>query len=134
MAEHNQVETALLTQINEVLSNFEEYWDDDTLLKNKVIEDIRNYKEKVIQALLENELIKDTYSMQIGSKTIFKMEDFISMLRYKNYWENSYTRYSNEIGLTAEGKYLKYNTDVVLDFPHKDSVLEGGMSQEDVGK
>ena len=37
MAEHNQVETALLTQINEVLSNFEEYWDDDTLLKNKVI-------------------------------------------------------------------------------------------------
>lgn len=56
------------------------------------------------------------------------------MLRYKNYWENSYTKYSNEIGLTSEGKYLNYNTDVILDFPHKDSVLEGGMTKEDQGK
>src|SRR5699024_11269840 len=30
--------------------------------------------------------------------------------------------------------YLKYNTDVVLDFPHKDSLLEGGMTREDRGK
>src|SRR5699024_840525 len=76
----------------------------------------------------------DAYSMQVGSNMIFKMEDFISMLRYKNYWEDSYTKYSNEIGLTSEGKYLKYNTDVVLDFPHKDGVLEGGMTKEDIGK
>ncbi|MDN6572567.1 MAG: site-specific DNA-methyltransferase, partial [Staphylococcus equorum] len=59
---------------------------------------------------------------------------FISMLRYKNYWENSYTKYTNEIGLTSEGKYLNYNTDVVLDFPHKDSILEGGMTKEEQGK
>src|SRR5699024_10128480 len=65
---------------------------------------------------------------------IFKVEDFISMLRYKNYWEDSYTKYSNEIGLTSEGRYLKYNSDVVLDFPHKDGVLVGGMTKEDVGK
>lgn len=56
------------------------------------------------------------------------------MLRYKNYWENSYTKYSNEIGLTSEGKYFNYNTDVVLDFPHKDSVLEGGMTKEEQEK
>lgn len=56
------------------------------------------------------------------------------MLRYKNYWENSYTKYSNEIGLTSEGKYLNYNTDVVLDFPHKDSILEGGMTKENEGR
>src|SRR5699024_5502193 len=56
------------------------------------------------------------------------------MLRFKNYWDNSYTKYTNEIGLTSENKYLKYNTDVVLDFPHKDSVLEGGMAKEDIGK
>src|SRR5699024_9361587 len=39
-----------------------------------------------------------------------------------------------KIRLTSEAKYLKYNTDVVLDFPHKDSVLEGGMTKEDIGK
>ncbi|MDA3974897.1 site-specific DNA-methyltransferase, partial [Enterococcus thailandicus] len=34
----------------------------------------------------------------------------------------------------SEGKYLQYNTDVVLDFPYKDCVLEGGMTKEDNGK
>src|SRR5699024_8612363 len=56
------------------------------------------------------------------------------MLRFKSYWDNSYTKYTNEIGLTSESKYLKYNTDVILDFPHKDSILEGGMSQEEKEK
>src|SRR5699024_10798561 len=129
MNNRNQVDTELLVQIKEVLSSFPEYWEQDTLLRNRVAEDIRSYKKDVIEALLSNELIKDIYSV-----IVFKVEDFISMLRYKNYWENSYTKYSNEIGLTSEGRYLKYNTDVVLDFPHKDGVLEGGMAKEDVGQ
>lgn len=58
------------------------------------------------------------------------MDEFISMLRYKNYWDNSYTKFSNEIGLTSDGKYLKYNTNIVVDFPYKDWVLEGGMSKD----
>lgn len=134
MTEYNQMDTKLLTQIKEVLSTFPEYWEGDTLLRTKVAEDIRAYNEKVIEALLSNELIKSAFSIKFDSTTIFKTEDFISMLRYKNYWKNSYTKYSNEIGLTSEGKYLKYNTDIALDFPHKDCVLEGGMTKEDVGK
>src|SRR5690625_1651896 len=130
----NKVETELLSQIKEVLLKFPKYWEKDVLLRNKVAEDLRNYNQELIEALLSNQLVKDTYSISLNSTNIFKIEEFISMLRYKNYWENSYTKYSNEIGLTSEGKYLNYNTDVVLDFPHKDSVLEGGMTKEDQGK
>ena len=133
MAE-NKIETELLSQIKEVLLKFPKYWEKDVLLRNKVAEDLRNYNQELIEALLSNQLVKDTYSISLNSTNIFKIEEFISMLRYKNYWENSYTKYSNEIGLTSEGKYLNYNTDVVLDFPHKDSVLEGGMTKEDQGK
>lgn len=134
MPKYNQIDTKLLTQIKEVLSTFPEYWEEKTLLRTKVAEDIRAYNEKVIEALLSNKLIKDTYSIKFDSTTVFKVEDFISMLRYKNYWENSYTKYTNDVGLTSEGNYLKYNTDVVLDFPHKDGVLEGGMTKEDIEK
>lgn len=130
----NKVETELLSQIKEVLLKFPKYWEKDVLLRNKVAEDLRNYNQELIEALLSNQLVKDTYSITLNSTNIFKIEEFISMLRYKNYWENSYTKYSNKIGLTSEGKYLNYNTDVVLDFPHKDSVLEGGMTKEDQGK
>ena len=130
----NKVETELLSQIKEVLLKFPKYWEKDVLLRNKVAEDLRNYNQELIEALLSNQLVKDTYSISLNSTNIFKIEEFISMLRYKNYWENSYTKYSNEIGLTSEGKYLNYNTDVVLDFPHKDNILEGGMTKEDQGK
>lgn len=130
----NQVETKLLSEIKKVLLKFSKYWEDETLLRNKVAEDLREYNQELIKILLSNELIKDTYSIEVDSMIIFKVEDFISMLRYKNYWGNSYTKYTNEIGLTSEGKYLNYNTDVVLDFPHKDCILEGGMSDEDEGK
>lgn len=130
----NKVETELLSQIKEVLLKFPKYWEKDVLLRNKVAEDLRGYNQELIEALLSNQLVKDTYSITLNSTNIFKIEEFISMLRYKNYWENSYTKYSNEIGLTSEGKYLNYNTDVVLDFPHKDNILEGGMTKEDQGK
>ena len=128
------METKLQQEINNVLQAFPEYWNEDILLKNKVIEDIRSYKEKTIEVLLSNDLIKDTYSLQLPSGSVFKTEDFIGVLRFKNYWDNSYTKYTNEIGLTSENKYLKYNTDVMLDFPHKDGVLEGGMTVEEKGK
>jgi len=128
------METKLQLEIKNVLNQFPEYWESNSLLKNKVIDDLRNYKKELIQHLLSNEMIKNTYSLQLDNGTVFKVEDFISMLRYKNYWENSYTKYSNDIGLTSGDKYLKYNSDVVLDFPHKDCVLEAGMTKEDVGK
>ncbi|WP_256864677.1 site-specific DNA-methyltransferase [Marinilactibacillus piezotolerans] len=131
---NSTIETTLLNNIKTVLSDFPEYWDEETLLKNRVIEDLRNYDEKVITALLSNDKIKEAYALSVGDMTIFKVEEFIEMLRYKTYWENSYTKYRNEIGLTSDGKYLNYNTDVVLDFPFKDCVLEGGMSNEDEDK
>ncbi|MDT3918698.1 site-specific DNA-methyltransferase, partial [Staphylococcus saprophyticus] len=92
---------------------------------------LRNNDIKLISILLSNQAINETYVQDIDGYKIFDKESFISMLRYKNYWQDSYTKYSNKIGLTVEGKYLNYNSDVVLDFPFKDCVLEGGMTKED---
>lgn len=123
--------TNLQKEIQQVFKKFPEYWEGETLLKNKAIEDIREYEPNLLAALLENETIKETYSVEINDNYIFKNEEFISMLRYKNYLENSYTKYSNQIGLTSDDKYLSYSSDVVLDFPHKDGVLEGSVTKED---
>ncbi|MBD8025580.1 site-specific DNA-methyltransferase [Ureibacillus sp. Re31] len=128
------METKVQFEIKNVLKDFPDYWENNSLIKSRVIDDLRNYKKELIEKLLSNEIIRQTYTLEITNGTVFKVEEFISMLRYKNYWENSYTRYSNEIGLTSDDKYFKYNTDVVLNFPHKDCILEGGMTKEDVGK
>ncbi len=127
-------ETVLLKEIKQVLSKFPEYWDSDTLLKSRVSEDLRDYKPELITDLLSNEKIKEQFEVIISGTSIFKIEEFIQLLTYKDFWADSYTKYSNKIGLTANGKYLDYNSDVVLDFPFKDCFLEGGMTKEEVGK
>lgn len=128
------MQTHLLEEIHQVLSIFPKYWNEEFLLKNKVIDDLRNYDPLLIEKLLANPIIKDSYSITVPTGTVFKIEEFIGMLRFKNYWDNSYTKFSNEIGLTTDNKYLNYNSDVVLDFPHKDGVLEGGMSDEETAR
>ncbi|QQS68692.1 site-specific DNA-methyltransferase [Candidatus Saccharibacteria bacterium] len=47
-----------------------------------------------------------------------------------------YTELPNKIGLysTSRGSFIKNDNDVVLSFPFKDTVLEAGMSKEDVGR
>lgn len=128
------VETVLLKEIRKVLSQFNHYWDGETLLKNRVTDDLRSYKPELIMALLSNKKIKEQFEVVINDTSIFKIEEFIQQLTYKDFWKDSYTKYSNKIGLTSNGKYLDYNSDVILDFPFKDCVLEGGMTKEEVGK
>lgn len=49
-----------------------------------------------------------------------------------------YTRFSNKIGLYSTSQdrigFVNNNNDVILSFPFKDTVLEAGMSKEDVGR
>lgn len=79
-------------------------------------------------------MIKKSYTSIIDGTTIFKADEFSEMFLYKEYWEDSYTKFSNKIGLTSSGKFIDESTDVVLDFPYKDTVLKAGMSKEDVEK
>ena len=49
-----------------------------------------------------------------------------------------YTRHSNKIGLYSTSQdrigFLNNNSDVVLSFPFRDTVLEAGMSKEDTSR
>lgn len=128
------MDTRLMKQIKDILKGFPQYWNGEELQRPIVISDLKNYDALLISELLKNQRIRENYSIKAGDVVIFKVQEFVDILRYKDYWADSYTKYSNTIGLSSEGKYLQSNTDVVLDFPYKDCVLEGGMTKEDVGK
>lgn len=123
--------TKLLDEISEILNGIERYWINGKLVKQTLINDLRNNDSKLISKLLSNQSIVEKYVQDINGYKIFDKEALISLLRYKYYWQDSYTKYTNKIGLTSEGKYLDYNSDIVLEFPFKDCVLEGGMTKED---
>ncbi|MGR8831403.1 DNA methyltransferase [Leuconostoc citreum] len=131
------IDSKIMETTKSILKDFgNTYFSDKGILKrNKVIEDLDAYTPMLMKALLANQLIHDTYTESIvvenKSVELFKLNQFIEMFTYKEYWQDSYTKFENKIGLTAGGKFIDESADVVLDFPFKDTVLKAGMTKED---
>ncbi|CAM2895464.1 site-specific DNA-methyltransferase [Clostridium sporogenes] len=129
------IESKLMLEVKAILKSFgDKYFNGDKLKRHKVIEDLNSYDEKLIQSLLNNETINRNFVISVNSKEIFKLNEFIDMFQYKEFWQDSYTNYANKIGLTVGGKFINECEDVVLDFPYKDTVLKAGMTKEDKQK
>ena len=128
------VESKAMDHIRKVLELFGDKYFTKTgaLKRNRVIGDLDNYDKDLMTAILKDNLLHETYTSKIADVEIFEINKFVDMLRYKEYWEDSFTKYNNKIGLTAGGKYIDDSSDVVLDFPYKDCVLKAGMTKEDV--
>lgn len=129
------VESKIMQHTKNILNDFgNKYIEKGQLKRNKVIEDLDRYDETLMTALLKDKLIHDTYTQKIADVEFFKLNQFLEMFEYKDFWEDSYTKYKNKIGLTSGGKFIDESNDVVLDFPFKDTVLKAGMSKEDLKK
>ena len=126
------VEPKVFDHVKKILASFNgKYMTGDVLKRTAIIEDLDKYDDQLMEALLSDQLIHDTYTKKIAGVEVFEVNQFVSMLEFKDYWEDSYTKYSNKIGLTSGGKFIDENEDVVLDFPYKDCVLKAGMTKED---
>ena len=96
-----------------------------------VVHKAQNFDEKLISLLLDNQILKKEFFINIKETLVFNQYHFIQFLEYKNYFNDSYTQYKNKVGLTTAGKYLKQRNEVALVWPYKDCVLEGGQSREE---
>ena len=105
--------------------------DDGALKKWVVINKAQNFDPRIIELLLENPELKETFFLGIKGALVFNQQKFIQFLEQKNYLNDSYTQYKNKVGLTINGSYLKQRNEVALVWPFKDCVLEGGQSREE---
>ncbi|PHM59877.1 site-specific DNA-methyltransferase [Xenorhabdus sp. KK7.4] len=128
------MQTELIKELNKVLKGFSQFWNGEELHRSMVIEAISKKQPDLIKALVTNEKVRSVYGTDVDGIFIFDFDKLCSLLKYKEYWANSFTKYRNKVGLTSEGKYIDYSSDVVLDFPFKDCILEGGMTKEENGK
>lgn len=128
------VEAKAMAHIRKVLEQFgNKYFTANGALKRaNVIEDLDKYDKDLMTALLRDELLHKTYTSKIAGVEIFEINKFVDMLKYKEYWSDSFTKFNNKIGLTVGDRYIVDSSDVVLDFPYKDTVLKAGMTKEDV--
>jgi adenine-specific DNA-methyltransferase len=127
------MEQAKLKQlILKVLKKDERLWNEDKTELNQtlLLDLVENIDEKVIDLLLQEKDLREKFFVKIKDIYVFKTNDFRFFME-ENKVDNSYTDYKNRIGLTDGKKFLKDTNDVVLDFPYKDCVLEGGQSNEE---
>ena len=131
----NEMETKINQEIHTALKQFEDrYFIDGIVNKQRVIQDLYNYDSELIAAMLNSDLLKENFTMQVADTTIFQINNLIELFEADEFWKDSYTKYSKKIGLTSGGKFIDESTDVVLDFPYKDTILKASMSKEDTGK
>ena len=96
-----------------------------------VYSDVMTMDKELLCLLLSNAKIKERFFKDVNGTLIFDKQGFAWFIESKEFLPDSYTRYTNKIGLTNGGDLISKSNDVVLDFPYKDCVLEGGQDKED---
>lgn len=105
--------------------------DNGEIKKWVVIHKAQNFDAELLEYLLDEPTLKETFFKQVKDVLVFNQNAFIQFLEQKNYLNDSYTAYKNKVGLTIDGKYLKQRNEVALVWPFKDCILEGGQSREE---
>ncbi len=123
----------LLEELKELLKEDSRFVDNEgKLLKNKIVEHALKLDEELIKLLLKNGRIKEHFFKDVDGILVFDKEKFIKFIDNKEFLPDSYTAFKNKIGLANEdGKYLAKSKEVVLVWPYKDCVLEGGQEKLD---
>ena len=135
--------TNLLDSLKTILQKDERLTSEGELLKNKIIELALKLDKDLIKLLLLDEKMKEVFFTDIepeisskagngaGGTLIFDKDKFIRFVSNKQFLPDSYTSFKNKIGLTVDNEFIKEKKEVVLSWPYKDCVLEGGMTKED---
>lgn len=106
--------------------------DDGTLIKNKIVSDALKLNPVLLKYLVSNESLKNNFFSEVDGIFIFDKVKFQQFVMNKSFLPDSYTAYKNKIGLTTEdGRFISDSREVVLAWPYKDCMLEGGQTKED---
>ena len=121
----------LLDELLKALKDDKRLLIDGRLAKNKIVELALSMDEGLITLLLKNKAIKKHFFTKVGETLVFDKVAFQSFVSNKQFLPDSYTAFKNKIGLTVNKEYLTESKEVVLSWPYKDCVLQGGQTKED---
>ncbi|MEO0267818.1 MAG: site-specific DNA-methyltransferase [candidate division WOR-3 bacterium] len=121
----------LLNNLKNLLKKDERLVSEGELLKNKIIELALKLNKDLIKLLLSDKKMKEVFFVDVDGALIFDKDKFIKFVSNKQFLPDSYTAFKNKIGLTEGDEFISEKKEVVLSWPYKDCVLEGGMTKEE---
>lgn len=123
----------LFTELEKLLRMDSTYCTEDgTLLKNTIVEAALALRPDLIAKLLTHDGLKRNFFTEISGVMVFDKVKFQKFVMNKRFLPDSYTSFKNKVGLTNEdGDFLSESREIVLSWPYKDCILEGGQTKED---
>ena len=123
----------LFTELEKLLRMESTYCTEDgVLLKNAIVEAALALHPELIAKLLTHEGLKRNFFTEVEGVLVFDKVKFQKFVMNKRFLPDSYTSFKNKVGLTNEnGDFLSESREVVLSWPYKDCILEGGQTKED---
>lgn len=123
----------LFTELEKLLRMDSTYCTEDgTLLKNTIVEAALALRPDLIAKLLTHDGLKRNFFTEISGVMVFDKVKFQKFVMNKRFLPDSYTSFKNKVGLTnGDGDFLSESREIVLSWPYKDCILEGGQTKED---
>jgi adenine-specific DNA-methyltransferase len=121
----------LYENLSKLLVTNVEYLVDDQLSKDKVAEKALALDPELIKLLIEDESIKNHFFIKVGTILVFDKVKFQKFVLNKEFLPDNYTAFRNKVGMSVNDEYITEANDVILVWPYKDCVLEGGQDKED---
>ncbi|MBE7474933.1 MAG: site-specific DNA-methyltransferase [Anaerolineae bacterium] len=121
----------LFNELKDLLAQDDRFMVDDDILKNQVVEFALKLDKPLLKLLLSHPRLKEYFFVDVDGVLVFDQEMFIRFVNNKAFLPDSYTSFKNKIGLAVGDDYLQERREVVLAWPYKDCVLQGGQDQED---
>lgn len=118
-------------RLAQLLCEVPEYAIEGKLNKNIVAELARKYDVGLINTLYSDKDTRELFFSETDAGPVFKKDIFLQFISQKEFLPDSYTAFEQKIGLASEGSLLRNDDRVVLNWPYKDCVLEGGQTKED---
>ncbi|HFG2109580.1 TPA: DNA methyltransferase [Vibrio cholerae] len=122
---------SILNVLTNVLKSDERLVIDGKLAKNKIVELALNLDPSLLKLLLSDEHLRSHFFQEVDGMLIFDKVAFQRFVNNKSFLPDSFTQFKNKIGLSVDSHYLNESNDIVLSWPYKDCVLEGGQTKED---
>lgn len=125
----------LQEELIKLLEKVDNYTVDGQLNKTIIVEAALKVDPTLIGLLIKSDAFKKHFFKEVEGVLVFDKIEFQRFVNNKSFLPDSYTAFKNKIGLTINDEsldnYITSRNDVVLAWPHKDCVLEGGQTKED---
>ena len=122
---------SLIDDLTALLATEPSFVIDGKIAKDIVVESALNLDKTLLDLLASNEDISRQFFKKSTKYLIFDKVKFQKFILNKDFLPDSYTQFKINIGLSTEEHYIKEDDRVVLNWPYKDCVLEGGQDSED---